>query len=318
MQEIWEDIPFLEGRYQVSNLGQVRSRRKILSCKNSRGPKQVSIVIDGNIKVFEVRHLMAYTFLGCVYSQNARPKLIHVDGNYANISLDNLKVADYSDIDNEVWKDVLGFEGIYQVSNMGRIKRSAHEDKYIRSDTGKECVRNIGERILKVNSHDEYFQINLCTVDRNCYKSVHRLVAEAFIPNPNHLPQVNHIDGNKHNNCVNNLEWCTAKENVNDSIIRSGRELLIKTIQERCGKKVKCLETGKVFESINQAAKELGCDGGSIASSIERHTCCFGWTFIYLDMVDSVDANEYMKFAKEKYFKWPRAKIKEVKEWTVI
>lgn len=98
----------------------------------------------------------------------------------------------------EFWKDVKGFEGVYQVSNLGRVKS---------------VRRNI---ILKNSiARNGYKRVLLCTnnIQKNYY--IHRLVAMAFIPNPNNYPIVNHKDENPQNNSVGNLEWCTQKYNIN-------------------------------------------------------------------------------------------------------
>lgn len=104
----------------------------------------------------------------------------------------------------EEWKDVPNYEGLYQVSNLGRIKS-------LRDKNGK-----AREKILKLKlSKFGYYQICLCKNGKQKWYFVHRLVALAFIPNPNNLPQINHIDENKTNNYVENLEWCTSKYNSN-------------------------------------------------------------------------------------------------------
>ena len=106
-------------------------------------------------------------------------------------------------MNQEIWKPVNGFEGKYWVSNLGRVK-----SKY------KILTPALQKKSLM--KHSQYYQITLW---RSKYdgmtRPVHRLVAEAFIPNPDNLPIVNHKDCNKLNNCVDNLEWCTAKYNSN-------------------------------------------------------------------------------------------------------
>ena len=111
----------------------------------------------------------------------------------------------------EVWKDIKGYEGLYQVSNLGRIKSLEREvwNGY------KVFLKS--EKILKPksNSKDGYLRIALSKNGKVKDKLIHRLVAEEFIPNPNNLPQVNHKDENKNNNYVTNLEWCDSKYNAN-------------------------------------------------------------------------------------------------------
>lgn len=103
----------------------------------------------------------------------------------------------------EIWQDIKGYEGKYQVSNLGRVK-SLNYNK-----SGK-------EHILKYGMNTQgYLNVCLCKNKLGKTFAVHRLVAEAFIENPDNLPQVNHIDEDKHNNCVYNLEWCNSKYNNN-------------------------------------------------------------------------------------------------------
>lgn len=113
----------------------------------------------------------------------------------------------------EIWKDIKDFEGIYQVSTFGRIKRLSR--KTINEGLlGKNKELQLKEIILKPSTITKgYKGITLTKGKKRYPKKVHRLVAEAFIPNPNNKPQINHIDCNKSNNNVNNLEWCTNSEN---------------------------------------------------------------------------------------------------------
>lgn len=107
-------------------------------------------------------------------------------------------------MENEIWKDVTGFEGLYQVSNFGNVKsfrkwqRASCPDEYIL----KHFINN-----------KDYHQVMLYKDGIKKKFLVHRLVAQEFVPNPNNLPHVNHLDENKHNNSASNLEWCTPLAN---------------------------------------------------------------------------------------------------------
>lgn len=112
----------------------------------------------------------------------------------------------------ELWKDIEGYEGYYQISNLGRVK-SLERDVYRKRD-GAFCRHKPESIKAPVTSTDGYYQVKLCVDGENKCIGIHILVARAFIPNPKNLPEVNHIDTNRKNNCVDNLEWCTHQENV--------------------------------------------------------------------------------------------------------
>ena len=111
----------------------------------------------------------------------------------------------------ENWKDILGYEGLYQVSDYGRVRTVARD--IIRSNGER---LHIKERIRKIYIRpDGYAEVHLRKEGKGNSIKVHRLVAEAFIPNPNNLPMVNHKDETPSNNKVDNLEWCDREYNVN-------------------------------------------------------------------------------------------------------
>lgn len=107
----------------------------------------------------------------------------------------------------EEWRQIQGYEGLYEVSNLGRVKSLERYDK---------MGRLIKEKTLNPRKHKKgYLYVGLSKDGIQKKYSIHRLVAIAFIPNPNNLPQVNHKDENKENNCLDNLEWCTNEYNCN-------------------------------------------------------------------------------------------------------
>ena len=112
----------------------------------------------------------------------------------------------------EEWKDIVGYNGRYKISNIGNVKTTSYKN------TGE-------ERILSKRINNGYNRVMLYKDGKAINKFVHRLVAEHFIPNPNNYKEVNHIDGNKLNNCVENLEWTSAKQNSTHAVINKLRIL---------------------------------------------------------------------------------------------
>ena len=113
------------------------------------------------------------------------------------------------ELENEQWLPIEGYEDLYQVSNLGRVKSLERKITY------RNSLKTVKERILKQATKKGYQQVCLCKDGNIKWFSVHRLVANAFIDNPNNYEQVNHKDENKCNNHVSNLEWCNRKYNIN-------------------------------------------------------------------------------------------------------
>ena len=144
------------------------------------------------------------------------------------------------DLEREVWKDVVGYEGLYEVSNLGRIR--TYKDKI--TYTERHGIRKWKQRIIKqkfqkrVRSEKYDARVTIWKDGKEKTFLVSRLVARAFLENPLNLPQVNHIDGEPTNNNVLNLEWCSEKENVNHAF----KNNLIKTSTRV---KIRKMETGE-------------------------------------------------------------------------
>ena len=130
----------------------------------------------------------------------------------------------------EIWKNISGYDGLYQISNFGRIKNSKGNIK------------------ISQKQNSGYLIVHLYKDGKRKALLVHRIVAETFLTNSNHKKEVNHINGDKNNNRVDNLEWVTPKENQ-----RHSRKILLRVCGEK-PKKIKCTETGEYFFSIGDAA----------------------------------------------------------------
>lgn len=168
---------------------------------------------------------------------------------------------------NEEWRDIKGFEGLYQVSNLGRVKNLNYR-------------KSKKERVFAFNKNtDGYLQVILTKEGIKKGFRVHRLVAEAFIPNPNNYLEVNHIDENKENNNVLNLEWVNHIQNSNHGT-RNER------ISKNHSKEViqLDLEGNEItsFQSVKEIKKQLGyCTSSIIRCCLNKPHCNTAYKYIW-------------------------------------
>lgn len=180
---------------------------------------------------------------------------------------------------NEEWRDIQGYEGLYQVSNLGRVK-SLSQEICITEKSGRtykytkaECIRTPG--ICK-----GYCNIPLTLNGKRTTHYVHRLVATAFIPNPQNLPEINHKDRNPLNNDVKNLEWCTRYYNTHyDNAIERQHATISKGVRQKRLDGTVVAE----YQSICEASRQTGFCKSSIARVANGQFCQsrgFIWEYI--------------------------------------
>lgn len=190
---------------------------------------------------------------------------------------------------NEIWKTIDEYE-FYMVSNLGNVKSIERTVPHPRAKSGVSIKR---EHLLKPNiTHKGYLTVKLYNGNKAKSVVIHRLVAKAFIPNPYNLPQVNHIDENKTNNCVENLEWCTNDYNAHygTAIKRKSESIrnseAHKAYSERRCKKVAQLDDRnnilKVWKSVVATKNGGFCSDGVIACCKGRKQTYKGYKWQYI------------------------------------
>lgn len=221
-------------------------------------------------------------------------------------------------IEEEIWRDISGYEGLYQVSNLGRIKRLPRV--VIRSDGRR---RTFCESISKGHLHNTgYYVINLTKNVISKRKLVHRLVAEAFLPNPNHYPVIHHIDANKTNERADNLMWCSYSFNIKHSYEFEGHRPSMKGVFGKDNPHsvpiVQISLQGEVlahFVNIMEAARKLNVNHTNITACIKkRKKTAYG----YLWSVDEPKSiKERIDFYKE--YRNPKCRrVEQIKGGVVV
>lgn len=272
----------------------------------------------------------------------------------------------------EEWRPVVGYEGMYEISNLGRVKsieRDMTGMRRNRDGSYAPYVFHVKERILKQGRRaDGYSDVSLSRNGVTILHCIHRLLAEAWVPNPNNYNYVNHIDLDKTNNSLDNLEWVSNSGNMNHAVQRYanpqsiaiycketgqvyssmgqcdkalglkegntwatihlgrnyGYTLTVATdsqvaeakanIDAECSwtfsqpkkgrlhpiRKIKCIDTQEVFDTLTQAAKVTHRSEDSIRASIRNKSCTSGLTFYYLDDAPS-DEVEYQRLCRSQY-----------------
>lgn len=168
----------------------------------------------------------------------------------------------------ELWRPILGYEDFYAVSNLGRIKSIER----IVANSSKSS-RIVKERILKSrpNCKNGYLEVNLSKDNKTATKRIHCLVANAFIPNPNGYKYVNHINEDKTDNRVENLEWCTVEYN-NTFGTRIARQILARS------KKVNQYSLDGILIATFPSAKEAGRQMGNKSNGAISTACKKGYS----------------------------------------
>ena len=158
----------------------------------------------------------------------------------------------------EEWKDIKGYEGKYQVSNLGRVRSIPR--------SGKHCTRKEA-KIMFLSDRKGYKAITLYKSGKRKTISVHKLVAEAFVPNTKSKPVINHVNGDRADNRAENLEWVTQSENVQHSFD------VLKNYNTD-NKSVVCIETGEIFKSMTEASIQTGANRTRIGKCCANKPHC--------------------------------------------
>lgn len=172
-----------------------------------------------------------------------------------------IKCELYRDSMQEVWKDIPEYKGFYQASNLGQIRSVDRRISQL-ANGGKTrfTYTKKGKILSQEKQNGGYLVVSICVNNRRKVCTVHRLVASAFIENPNGHEEVNHRDGDKTNNRVENLEWLSRSENLKHSY---------RTLKRKGNRKpIICIETKRVYSSCKEASDKTGINVSSINHAV--------------------------------------------------
>ena len=278
--ESWRPVVGYKGKYEVSDSGTVVSlaygKRRFLKPIVSGNHVVVSLSSNGVSTTTYVYHIVLSAF-----RQDYTPPSVvnYVDGNIHNVTLSNLVIIQPSTADIETWKDISGYEGYYQVSNIGRVRSCKRAIEVTTSKTT--YIRNYAEKLMNLfYDEDGYAEVHLCKDNKTTYHRVHRLVATAFIPNADNLPEVNHIDGDPKNNIIYNLEWCTTRYNIQDAYKRKPNRQ--RDHDSYLKHSVMCVSTGEEYTSISAAARSVNGTSQVLSQCIKSNKLYKGLKFKFI------------------------------------
>jgi hypothetical protein len=314
-QEQWLPVPDepYNKSYAISNFGRIKNLNtnniKTLTVNKATGYLAVRLDVGKKVKkiTYQIHQLVAKMFIGeCPINYN----VTHLDRNKNNNRVSNLKYISKQESMNKYFnnktetqtsnKEIIQSAGqnvsqnisqnveqninkeskkSKEVFNPDTMKIISEYPNYLVDNKGNIYVKETMTIRLPVPNPNGYNRVLLSDKSKRKNKYVHRLVAETFIPNPDNLPYVNHKDANRKNNSVENLEWCTAQQNMShDSKLR------------KTGKKIQAFTTDgkfvKEYESIKEAGRELKIDSTSITKAVSganRRTTAGGYIWKYVD-----------------------------------
>lgn len=310
--ETWKNIPEYEDLYMISTHGRVISKErsiidemnrayispiKFMKININEGRKSVTLRKDHRSKKFSLPLLMATIFLP---KPNRDQVLKFKDNNNSNCNIDNIywgdKIGskncyhrinfDTKDLEGEIWKDIPEYEGLYAISNKGRVKALKRD-----IETSNRIIHKSEQILTPILTQSGYYNIQLSDKNKGRKRknfAIHRLVASAFIENPNNYPYVDHIDTNPTNNCVENLRWVTPTMNMANELTRQAlSESLRGQLINRTwnSKPIAQLKDGvliNTFPSIAEATRQ-GYSNSAIFKCLSgKQNKHKGFTWIYL------------------------------------